>query len=823
MPHVRPKAGKEGENLNSKTREKLEYDKIISWLADCCVSVIGQERALSLLPSGAAEEIRQRQARVTEARGILRQVTEVPLEGIHDLRLLLWKAEKGGLLEGEELNKVALTLQAAVRIREFLLKHSQAEGYLRLRGESLGMHRDLLQKIKACISEQGKIKDSASPRLEKIRRQIYTLNLKIKEKLDEVIRQQEYQKYLQEPLVTIRYGRYVVPVKQEYRYQFPGLIHDQSASGATVFMEPMAVVQINNELQRLAAEEKQEEERILRELTAAVAQRQEEVKRDLEILGEVDFIFACARLSQVMDAREPQFASGRELQLLRARHPLLGARAVPISVELGRDFDILVVTGPNTGGKTVALKTIGLLCLMAQAGLHIPVDEGTVLPVFQKIFVDIGDEQSIEQSLSTFSSHMSNIVEILKETDAHSLVLLDELGAGTDPAEGAALGMAILEYLLEKRALVVATTHYSELKTFAYTRPRVENAAVEFDAETLRPTYRLRIGLPGKSNAFEIAARLGLAPSVVERARQYLTREELEMGDLIQSLKESHLKTEAERREAEQLRKRLQEREEALLRAEQAWREKEARMLRRAQEEAMEIVQQARQEAERILKELRQAKKEAAEPQRVQELRRQLKNMHSRLYDGWQKGPSGAGEGEKSPAEGDAGLLTAVNGIRQHFKPGDQVYVSRLNQQGQVIGVAGEGKEVEVQIGMVRLHLPPSDLQLLSPAEKQKSSASSFPARSDLGRLMSDKSRTVSSEVHLRGMLVDEALLKLEKYLDDAYLAGLSSVYVIHGKGTGTLRAAVREFLSEHPYVASFRPATAQEGGLGVTVVELKQ
>lgn len=809
--------------MDARTREKLEYNKIVSWLADGCVFALGREKALGLLPSTSAAEVSRRQARTTEARDVLRRVTEVPFEGAYDLRPLLWKAGKGGLLDGEELNKIALTLKAVMRMREFLLKHSQEGGYLYSLGESLGMHRDLLQEIRACISEQGEVKDSASPQLEKIRRQIYNLNIKIKEKLEEVVRQPESQKYLQEPLVTMRYNRYVVPVKQEYRYQFPGLIHDQSASGATVFMEPMAVVQINNELQRLAAEERQEVERILRRLTAAVSWRQEELQRDLETLGEVDFIFACGRLSQAMDAREPQLNSERWLNLVRARHPLLGPRAVPISVELGKDFDILVVTGPNTGGKTVALKTIGLLNLMAQAGLHIPVDAGTAVPILQKIFVDVGDEQSIEQSLSTFSSHMSNIVEILKEADADSLVLLDELGAGTDPAEGAALGMAILEYLLEKRSLAVATTHYSELKTFAYTRPRVENAAVEFDAETLMPTYRLRIGLPGKSNAFEIASRLGLEAAIVERARRYLSREELEMGDLIQNLKESHLKTEAERREVEQLRKRLQQKEEALLKAEQAWREREVRMLRRAQEEAMEIVQQARLEADRILKELRQAKKEASDPRRVQELRRQLKHIHSRLYEEWQKTPGEAGSREQNLAEGGLGLLPAVDEpSRSFFKPGDQVFVPRLNQSGQVLEVSAGGKEIEVQIGMLRLHLPPGDLQLLA-AEKMKNAAPPSVIRSEVGRLMADKSRTVSSEVHLRGMLVDEALLKLEKYLDDAYLAGISPVYVIHGKGTGTLRAAVREFLAEHPYVASFRPATAQEGGLGVTVVELKQ
>lgn len=812
--------------FNQRTLDKLEFDKVLEKLRGCCASALGVEKALTLRPSSRLPEVEENQAKTSEAREILRREPSPPLEGIFDIRPHLWKAQKGGVLEPEALIQVASTLRASRRLKKLLAggdksafspkttvkdkKYPERTAVFAGAGPQLSALGELLvsvpqleEKITSCIDEQGEIKDSASPELKRLRRQIIQHQLGVKEKLEQIIRQTEYQKYLQDPIVTIRRDRYVVPVKREYQQHFPGIVHDQSSSGATVFMEPMAVVRINNELRRLEAEEEQEIERILRQLTVLVSEAADQSYQAVEALAELDFCFAKGRMSLQMNGGGPRLNTEGHLSLIQARHPLISGKVVPISVHLGRDFNVLIITGPNTGGKTVTLKTVGLLCLMAQAGLHLPAENGSTVPIFEKIFVDLGDEQSIEQSLSTFSSHMTNIIEILNQADESSLVLLDELGAGTDPTEGAALGMAIVEYLLEKRVKAIATTHYSELKVFAYNHPGVENASVEFNSETLRPTYHLRIGLPGRSNAFEIASRLGLDQKLVNRAREFLTREELQVADLLQNLKESHIKTEEERRQAERLRRSVKTLEEDLKQRQLAWKEKESRMLQQAQEEAMEIVRRARLEADGIIKQLRQKAKEDLSPREAArestEAREQLGQLQEEFYRSWRQAP------QPTPQH------------KTVFKPGDAVLIPRLNQKGYVLSEPSPNGEVQVQVGVLRLSLPKEDL---APDEQETRVTGCSPPQ--VGKLMAEKSREISREVHLRGMLVDEALEKLEKYLDDAYLAGFTPVYVVHGKGTGTLRAAARRYLAEHPHVKGYRPADTHEGGMGVTVVELK-
>ncbi len=826
--------------MQERVLQKLEFDKVIEQLLGCCTCSLGQEKVQALAPSTSLTEIERWHQETSEAKELLRKEPLVPLGGIWNISAALWKAERQGTLDPHELLEVGSTLAASRRLKLFLASRVEEDSRLGQLAAALGSFPAIERRIEECIGDEGEVKDSASPALFRIRRQLLTLQTRVRDKLDSILRQTELQKYLQEAIITIRGDRYVVPVKQEYRHQFPGLVHDQSASGATVYIEPLAVVQMSNEIRRFKAEEREEINRILQELTAAVGAQAPEIQTTLEGLAQLDFVLAKGKLSQQQDGIEPRLNDQGLLQINLGRHPLLPGKAVPLSVSLGQDYDILVVTGPNTGGKTVALKTIGLLTLMAQAGLHVPADEGTRLSVFEQVFVDIGDEQSIEQSLSTFSSHMTNIVDILNQVDDHSLVLLDELGAGTDPSEGAALAISILEYLLERKVPTVATTHYSELKAFAYKWDRVENASVEFDLETLQPTYRLLTGLPGKSNAFEIAARIGLKQSIVERARSYISAEELEVGDLIQDLKESQLKSETERKEAEKLRLAQEHQGKELRLRQEAWREKETRLLQRAQAEAMEIVHQAKTEAEQIVRKLKQMQKEAVGRDTLraaQEARDALSSRYSKHYDAWtqvsdqvaerHEPAETAGEFKSQTAEGKtwpggkAGAgPKSWRKAPPKFKPGDSVFIPRLNQPGYVLTAPSADGEVQVQAGIMKIKVRVGDLR---PVAENKEPA--YYPESDneqrLGKLMFSKSREVAAEVHLRGMLVDEALTELEKYLDDAYLAGIAEVRVIHGKGTGTLRSAVQHYLSAHPQVQSYRLGGYHEGGIGVTVVQL--
>ena len=784
--------------MEEKTLKRLEYHKVLEQLASFAGSPLGKERALALRPVDDPTVIRRWLDEVSEGRKLLRVEPTAELGGWKDIRNQLLRAGRGAVLEPEELIAVADTMTAGRIIKNFLNERQENYPLLHELAFFIVPLPDLEQRIKKAILPGGEIADNASPELARTRKKMVGAQIDIKKHLEDMIRSPNYQKYLQDPIVTIREGRYVVPVKIEFRGQVPGIIHDQSASGATLFVEPMAVVEKNNDLRRLAVAEKQEIQKILAGLSEGVAQNLEGIEATLHTLGELDFILARARYSQYLNAWAPILEGEAFLDVRQGRHPLLKGNVVPINIRLGEDFDTLIITGPNTGGKTVALKTAGLQVLMAQSGLHIPAGENTRLGIFKLVFTDIGDEQSIEQSLSTFSSHMANIVEIVGRAGRDSLVLLDELGAGTDPIEGAALAQAILVKLHGAGAKTIATTHYSELKSFAYARDRVENASVEFDTATLRPTYRLLIGKPGRSNAFEIALRLGLPAELIKRAREFLSVEQIQFEELMRSLEKTQQEAEAEReaaaKQAEEARiiKESHERMEADLAG-----RREA-ILTKAGEEARTLVRSAKMEAEYTVRELREkiaAETTKARESAVQEAREKLDRLQHKVNRGL-------------PEKIFAGQVPAG------LCAGQEVFLPRFNQRGYVITPPGTGDEVQVQVGIIKINVPLKELRTV---EKPKEGA----GQSEVAGMVLDKARDISVELDLRGQYADEALLHVEKYLDDAFLAGLPRVILIHGKGTGSLRTAVHKLLKGHRRVKSFRLGEHGEGGYGVTIVEL--
>lgn len=785
--------------MEEKTLKRLEYYKVLDQLAAFAGSPLGKERALALRPVDDPAVIGRWQDEATEGRKLLRLEPTAEMGGWKDIRRQLQRAGRGAVLEPGELIAVADTLTAGRIIKNFFSERQ--ENYPLLYGHAFFITPlpDLEKLIKNAILPGGEIADRASPALAQTRRKLAGAQLSIKNYLENIIRSPNYQKYLQDPIVTIRDGRYVVPVKIEYRAQVPGIIHDQSASGATLFVEPMAVLDKNNELRRLVVAEKQEIQRILAALSQGVAQSLEDIEVSLDALGELDFIIARARYSQSLDAWAPVLADEAVLDIRQGRHPLLKGDVVPVNIRLGEDFDTLIITGPNTGGKTVTLKTAGLFALMAQSGLHLPAGENTRLGVFQRVFTDIGDEQSIEQSLSTFSSHMTNIVEIVSQAGRECLVLLDELGAGTDPVEGAALAQAILEKLHTAGARTIATTHYSELTNFAYARARVENASVEFDRATLRPTYRLLIGKPGRSNAFEIALRLGLPAELIERSREFLSVEQTQFAELVGNLEKAQQEAEADRVAAAKLAdeaRAIKEKHEELA-ADLARRREE--IMSKAGEEARALVKSAKAEAESAVKELRE--KIAAESTRARESA--IKAARDKLHQLQHK------VSRAVPEKVIAGQVPTV------LRAGQEVLLPKFNQRGYVIEPPGAGeKEVQVQVGIIKMNVPVKDLRTV---EQPKVGG----GQSEVAGMLLNIARDISVELDLRGQYAEEAMLTVEKYLDDAYLAGLPRVSLIHGKGTGSLRAAVHRLLKGHHRVKSFRLGEHGEGGYGVTVVEL--
>lgn len=786
--------------MEQRTLERLEFNKIIEMLAQNATFSLGREMCLELRPSTDFNEVLRYQKETAEASTIYRKEPDLPLGGMRDTRGALRKVAIGAILEPAELQNIAANLLAARRIKKFFSDRSDQYPIMAALVKDIMVERDLEEAINEAIEDDGRVSDSASIELRKVRSKIRDLEINIKNKMDSIMRSSEYQKFFQEAIVTVRGDRYVIPVKHEFRGQFPGIIHDQSSSGATLFIEPVAIVELNNSLRRLFSEEEREIQRILTKLTGSVEVVLEDLKVSLDILGKVDFVLAKGKLAHRMNATEPVLNEQGWVNLKKARHPLITGEVVPIDIFFGREFKILVITGPNTGGKTVALKTIGLNTAMAQSGLHIPCEEGSQLAVFKNVFVDIGDEQSIEQSLSTFSAHLKNIIDIVQRVDRHSLVLLDELGAGTDPTEGAALAMSVLEFLYERGAGVVATTHYSELKVFAFEKEGVENASVEFDIKTLRPTYRLLIGQPGRSSAFEIALRLGLAEQIVDRARTFLTSDEIKVADLVEDLEGSRRKAEEEKLKAELLRQEVEvlKREYATKLA--ALEERRSGVLETAKEEAATIVRQARREADLLVKELRNyaLEKQTNHLKEAEIARNRLRALEEERDTAILKGRM---------AQGD---------VPTGLQVGEKVFLPKYNQSGYVMVPPGEDGNLQVQVGIMKLTVNVSEVR------RKKETPAKELGKRGASKIVIDKAKDAKTEINLLGKTVDEAFPEIEKFLDDAYLAGIPQVQIVHGKGTGVLRKAVQELLTKHRHVKEHRLGQYGEGGTGVTIVKLK-
>nr|WP_312983510.1 endonuclease MutS2 [Clostridioides sp.] len=792
--------------MNNRSMKVLEFYKIIELLKQKASSSLGLKYIDKLMPSSETEEVKYMLAETSEAQSILIKSGTVGLSGIDDIEDKVKRANVGASLDAGSLLNIAKNLQAARNVKRTLSSSEEEDfNYPVIQGmsDSLYVFRDIEDKIFNSIISEIEISDNASTTLRDIRRKILQKNQSIRSKLNSIITSSTYQKYLQDAIVSMRDDRFVVPVKAEYRSQMAGIIHDQSSSGATLFIEPMSIVEMNNELRQLKLKEKEEIERILAELSNEVGEISEDLISNQEILGKLDFIFAKGKLSIQMRGIEPEINDNKHINIKKGRHPLIDSdNVVSNTVYLGEDFDTLVITGPNTGGKTVTIKTVGLFALMTQSGLHIPADFGSSMCVYDNIFADIGDEQSIEQSLSTFSSHMTNIVGILDQISSDSLVIFDELGAGTDPVEGAALAISILEYVNMMGAKCIATTHYSELKNYALTKERVENAAVEFDLETLSPTYKLLIGIPGKSNAFEISKKLGLSDYVIDKAKEFINTDNIALEDVLQNVEKNRLQAESDRLEAKRLKLEIEnlkkEYDEKLERL-SAQKEK---MLERARSEAFSIVRQAKEEVDGIVKELRRLENERAS----KEKNRMIEDLKKELTSSM---------GSLQPSVKSMIVPKVSNKEVKDLKPGEEVKVITLNQEGTVISVNKNKKEAVVQIGIMKMALPFKSLK------KVGKSANSVVTKSTRN-IIKSKSGRVKSEVDLRGMNLEEAIMAVEKYLDDAYMSGIEKATVIHGVGTGVLKKGLQDVIRQNKHVKSQRPGEYGEGGIGVTIVSFK-
>ena len=785
--------------MEKRVLKTLEYDKILTMLkerASCCIS---RELVDTMEPSGDFDTVERELKLTAEAETLFYKTGRSPVDDFPDMRHCLERMHAALFLSTGELLGIASCLKAARIAKDILAKEVGEESYLYNLAGLLITHRSAEEEINRCIINADEIFDGASPALARIRRAMRLANEKVREKLNSMIRSTAYQKYLQEPIITIRNGRFVIPVKQEYRQQVPGLIHDQSSSGATLFIEPSAVVELGNEYKKLLAEEADEIERILTELTAMLAPYADEIREDLNIMGQIDLVFAKAKLSRELNAVMPRLNRNNYVRIVRGRHPLIPAdRVVPIDIWIGRDYRSLIITGPNTGGKTVTLKIVGLFALMVQSGIFVPANEGSEFPVFEHIYADIGDEQSIEQSLSTFSSHMKNIVGILDKADENSLVLLDELGAGTDPIEGAALAMSILEELNDRHCICVSTTHYSEIKAFAMTHEGMENASMEFDIDRLCPTYRLYIGIPGKSNAFEISSRLGLPNSIIDKAKGFLKGEDVRFEDIISSAQSQHRIAEEERKMAEEARAELEKLRADAERERRKLDEDRNRLQAKAKEDAKRIVADTKREMEKLIVEIRSIKDidRSAADRVIQAARDTLRATETAVNE---KEAIKKEDNTKPP---------------KTVRAGDTVNIVTLDQKATVLSAPDSKGEVMVQAGVMKLNVKLKDIRLI---EEKKAAAPTS------GKVGLGAGKQVGFELDVRGMLVDEANIIVDRYLDDAYNAGLSEVNIIHGKGTGALRAGVQAFLKRHPLVKGYRMGSYGEGDAGVTVVTLKK
>lgn len=794
--------------MNQKALETLEYKKIIAQLKREMGSATSAKLADELTPLTSEKIIKEELRSTTEAVDLIVRKGPLPTGGLYDIREALLLAKKGGSLTMRQLLEVQNVLGISSEVVAFM--HDDALPELKYIGEMVDLIVEftaLEKEISRCILTEDEMADNASPKLKDIRRSIHQQNQAIKNKLSRIITSSSNKTYLQDAIVTMRDGRYVIPVKQEYRSFFPGMVHDQSKGGATLFIEPQGVVELNNKLRELEVEEQLEIARILAELSSRVAEHYREIRSNLELLTKLDFIMAKGKLSCKMHASEPKIDKDGELRLISARHPLIEyKKAVPIDIKIGGDYRTLIITGPNTGGKTVSLKTAGLLVMMAQSGLHIPASHASTLPIFGDVFADIGDEQSIEQSLSTFSSHMKNIVSIIDKASYDSLVLVDELGAGTDPTEGAALAIAILERFYDSGALTMATTHYNELKKYALATSGVENAAMEFDVETLTPTYRLLIGVPGKSNAFEISKKLGLSESVIERASEHIKHGDMEFENVISSIEDDKRKAAADRLDAESMRAEIEERLKKLEEKEQALSEKRADIIAEAKREARELLRETKSAVKDVQKDLR---------------RLQKSGVHTNLNTGaLEKSRRKINEAEDLVSEKVVKQVNSEPVSADTLKVGDRVKLLTLGQNGTILSLPDEKGNLMVNIGALKVKARLQDLMLINEGKDRKPQAKSS---SKYGSLLRSKSSSVSASINVMGKNLDDALADVEKYLDDVYMAGLDMASIIHGRGGGILKDGIRQMLKRKKYVDSFGAASYNDGGEGVTIVRMKK
>jgi mutS2 protein len=794
--------------MNQKALETLEYKKIIAQLKREMGSAASAKLADELTPLTSEKIIKEELRSTTEAVDLIVRKGPLPTGGLYDIREALLLAKKGGSLTMRQLLEVQNVLGISSEVVNFM--HDDALPELKYIGEMVDLIVEftaLEKEISRCILTEDEMADNASPKLKDIRRSIHQQNQAIKNKLSRIITSSSNKTYLQDAIVTMRDGRYVIPVKQEYRSFFPGMVHDQSKGGATLFIEPQGVVDLNNKLRELEVEEQLEIARILAELSSRVAEHYREIRSNLELLTKLDFIMAKGKLSCKMHASEPKIDTDGELRLISARHPLIEyKKAVPVDIRIGGDYRTLIITGPNTGGKTVSLKTAGLLVMMAQSGLHIPASHASTLPIFGEVFADIGDEQSIEQSLSTFSSHMKNIVSIIDKASYDSLVLVDELGAGTDPTEGAALAIAILERFYDSGALTMATTHYNELKKYALATSGVENAAMEFDVETLTPTYRLLIGVPGKSNAFEISKKLGLSESVIERASEHIKHGDMEFENVISSIEDDKRKAAADRLDAESMRAEIEEKLKKLEEKEKAISEKRADIIAEAKREARELLRETKSAVKDVQKDLRKLQKSGA---------------HTNLNTGaLEKSRRKINEAEDLVSEKVVKQVNSEPVSADTLKIGDRVKLLTIGQNGTILSLPDEKGNLMINIGALKVKARLQDLMLINEGKDRKPQAKSS---SKYGSLLRSKSSSVSASINVMGKNLEDALADVEKYLDDVYMAGLDMVSIIHGRGGGILKDGIRQMLKRKKYVDSYGAASYNDGGEGVTIVRMKK
>ena len=794
--------------MNPKALKTLEYNKIIDKLTEFAGSALAKEMCRNLQPSTDLYEIQALQKETSDALSRIYQKGAVSFRGVRDIRGSIKRLEIGAIIGINELLSICSLLDVCSKVKAYSRndRDPDFEDSLEAMFQALQPLTPVSSEIRRCIASEEELNDDASPALFKIRRSMRQINDKVHAQLQTMVNGSA-RTYLQDAVVTMRNGRYCIPVKAEHRGQIPGMIHDQSSTGSTLFVEPMAVIKLNNDLRELELKEEKEIEMILATLSARCGEETEALRDDLDLLTKLDFIFARAQLSRSMNGTQPDFNEEGRILIKKGRHPLLDKKkVVPIDIQLGKDFELLIITGPNTGGKTVSLKTVGLFTLMGQAGLHIPAFDHSELSVFHEVFADIGDEQSIEQSLSTFSAHMTNTVSILKEADDRSLVLFDELGAGTDPTEGAALAIAILSNLHRRGSRVMATTHYSELKVFALSTPGVENGCCEFDVETLRPTYRLLIGVPGKSNAFAISQKLGLSQDIIEEAKTHLTKQDEDFEDLLADLEQKRVTIEQERdqinsykEEIRELKQRLESKQEKL----DLIRDK---ILREANEQARNILQEAKDYADTTIRNFQKYGKAAGVSAKDMEKERGKLREKMSTVD------------KKLSAKNAAPKKSHKQLTAKDLHIGDSIKVLSLNLKGTVSTLPDAKGNLFVQMGILRSQVNIRDLEKL---DDTVITGGNF-SKTGSGKIKMSKSASVSTEINLLGKTVDEAIMELDKYLDDAYIAHLPSVRIVHGKGTGALRKGVHNYLRRQKHVKSYRLGEFGEGDAGVTIVEFK-